>query len=119
MVVWTSTVYNPALRETDIPVKDITVKSGDKQFSPEWPWLMAYKNKLIDEAAYTCLYEQKMIANLDSAPASWDALIEMDEVILVCYCKKGAFCHRHLLVDMLSSYCLDQEVPFCYAGEYP
>jgi uncharacterized protein YeaO (DUF488 family) len=31
----------------------------------------------------------------------WDELLNQDEVVLVCFCKAGDFCHRVLLAEIL------------------
>lgn len=102
--------------ELGIPFKDITVKSGDKVFAPTWEILMEYKNGG-GEDLYTSKFIPLMRQSYQQNKSVWLELCEMDEVCLACYCKSGAFCHRHIIVDMLEKVCQSNGIEFERGGE--
>jgi len=82
-------------------VLDITVKSGDKTFAPTWGMVIGYKQKSLSSADYTSRYEQMMAKSRHDNHDRWHEVIDRGAasggLMLVCYCPKGQFCHRHLL----------------------
>lgn len=85
-------------------ITDITVKSGDKRFAPDWDFLMAYKNSgqtREDEAEYTKKYKLKLKHLHETNPAAFIELLNTPDLILTCYCPPGKFCHRHILKTIL------------------
>lgn len=101
-VIYTVQMTNiQAATGEDIPAVDITVKSGSKVFAPTWDMVMSLKNGEIGEDVYTAHYDQLMQLSQANHPNAWGAMLAMDKVALVCYCKPGVFCHRHLLKDKL------------------
>lgn len=88
----------------NLPKLDITVKSGLKYLAPDWDFLMDYKksDKGPDaEAAYTKRYLQKLSRLFDEDTDKLIEILRRGEVVLMCYCPPGKFCHRHLLVSYL------------------
>jgi uncharacterized protein YeaO (DUF488 family) len=86
---------------------DITVKSGDEVFAPTWKMVMDYKNGLISETEYTRQYKQMMYKSMITNKNRWDEVKESAIITLLCYCPTGAFCHRHILAELLDEYCED------------
>lgn len=80
---------------------DITVKSGDKAFAPTWKIVMSSKQGRITDEEYTRQYTELMRQSYKVNRQRWDEVLNLDEVILACYCKADSFCHRYLLKDML------------------
>ena len=99
-----------------VPFLDITVKSGDKQFAPEWGFLMEYKNNQ-DEKAYTEKFIPLMRNNFNNNRQYWLDLLSKDSLAIGCYCSKGKFCHRILLVDIFQKICEYYQIEFEYIGE--
>jgi len=97
-------VYTSQYRYSGPHRLDITVKSNDpagRVFAPNWPLVQAYKNTG-DEQAYREGFHNMMIASLDSNTDIWmKDVIKRDFIVLVCFCKSGAFCHRILVADYL------------------
>lgn len=88
----------------NLPKLDITVKSGLKYLAPDWDFLMDYKQSDKGpeaEAAYTKRYLQKLNRLFDEDTDKLIEILRQDEVVLMCYCPPGKFCHRHLLVSYL------------------
>ena len=94
-------VYTSQYRYSDKNRLDITVKSGDKTFAPTWDIVGKVKKGLMSEEEYTKEYYRLMRNSYKNNRSEWDKLLKQDEVVLVCFCKKGSFCHRYLLADML------------------
>jgi len=88
-------------------VIDVTVKSGLKAFAPSWDMVMSYKNGTLSEKGYTERYYEMMRASWKNQRAAWQKLLDLGKsgktIVLVCYCPRGDFCHRHLLASMLKA----------------
>lgn len=95
------TVYSSRVGCNDRDVLDITVKTGSAVFAPTWDMVMGYKNGKLTKAQYTEQYTELMRQSFRSNKKEWAELLKRDRVVLVCYCGKGAFCHRILLAEML------------------
>lgn len=104
-------------RALNIPIFDITVKSGIKEFAPEWDVLMAYKHNEIDFNEYTELYHRKLIGNLNIDLPQWDRFLSQPNIALACYCNAGAFCHRYLFANLLANYLQQRGRTVLFQGE--
>lgn len=82
---------------------DISVKGNDPfgiMFAPTWKMLTEYKNntnKAQAEKIYITEYHQIIYKNFRYL----DQLLSNDELVIVCFCAYGEFCHRHLLTHYL------------------
>lgn len=85
----------------NIPMIDTTVKSGVIQLAPVWDIVLAHKRKQITDQQYTEVYNRIITNWWFTDPIFFERLIELPQVALGCYCAKGAFCHRHLIVNFL------------------
>lgn len=106
--------------QCDVPVVDVTVKSGNKAFAPTWDFLMEYKKSAQDaeaERIYTEKFYNAMRASFRANRDEWLTLLNLPEVCLLCYCTAGKFCHRILLVDIIRKQCGKWNIPFEYGGE--
>ncbi len=106
-----------------IPLVDITVKSGIKEFAPDWDFLMEYK-KSNQDAEAQAIYTEKYYAKLNRVwrekPQLFLSLFEKypDEVAYACYCPEHAcFCHRFLFVKGLAKMAGKLNLPFEDGGE--
>lgn len=103
-------------KNLNIPLYDITVKSGDTTFSPTWELLNKFKEDGDREhftKEYTNLMRISFIVNRDK----WVELASMECVAIACYCGADEFCHRMLLADMLSLVCKKLNIKFNYVKE--
>ena len=83
---------------------DITVKGGtSRAFAPTWKMVMDYKSGAITKEQYTELYLAQMTKSRSIYPGEWEALLNMDQATLVCFCRLGAFCHRYILANILTN----------------
>ncbi len=80
---------------------DITVRSGDRIFAPTWKMVMGVKQSRMSEEEYTHEYSEMMRVSYQDNSQRWDEILNMEEVILSCYCRADLFCHRYLLKDMM------------------
>ena len=99
---------------------NITAKSGDLVFAPDFKKVLQYKNKELTEAEYTEAYLGKMRASLKSQASRWYRLEEIAQqqpVALACYCKAGVFCHRLLFLDYFTKFLTSRGKEVEYLGE--
>ena len=80
---------------------DITVKTGLQMFAPTWDMVMDYKNGKTTREQYSNLYYKKMRKSYKIYRPEWNWLLNQEEIVLVCFCKPGDFCHRVLLAEIL------------------
>jgi len=99
-----------------IPCLDVTVKSGEKTFAPIWDFLMEYKRDQ-DEVKYTSKFIPLMRKNFKRDKEFWLDTLKQDKLCIMCYCAKGKFCHRLILVDLFEKVCKMHNIPFEYKGE--
>lgn len=89
---------------------DVTVKGQDpigKLFAPTWDMVMKYKDSKQteeDKKAYIQKYHAVILNVIKNHRKAWDELLARKYVVVVCFCKAGEFCHRHLLMHYLQQY---------------
>lgn len=104
MDVWTIQLAQwRVAKQLEIPLIDITAKSGNRAFAPSWGLLTDYKNHHCTKADYIERYYKEMRHSWIENRNEWDSLLAMPSVTLACYCKAYTFCHRHLLKEILQS----------------
>ena len=102
-------LYTAQYRYTGPDRLDITVKGEHpvgKVFAPTWHMVNSVKNGG-SEKNYTEMYYTLMTQRWQLYRKVWDMLVQMcqyQDVTVVCFCPSGAFCHRHILVDILKQY---------------
>lgn len=92
---------------------DITVKGKDqrgKVFAPTWGMVMQYK-RTGNRTEYCLQYHKLMLNSYHKNRNIWEQLLKQDQVVLVCFCRSGDFCHRVLLANYL------QQLGAVYEGE--
>lgn len=103
-VIYTVQIANArAAHMEEVPVLDITVKSGERTFAPTWDMVMNYKQGILSSEGYVEQYEKLMRISQSLEPQRWKEILDAETIALACYCKPGNFCHRLLLKDMLLS----------------
>lgn len=105
------------VKEMGLPLFDITLKSGNRAFSPDSSLLHQYKRNHIGPDEYTSRFYGLMRTSYKVQEREWDKLLDHEEVALACYCRAGCFCHRYLMVDILRKICERAQKPFEYMGE--
>ena len=76
-----------------------------KPLAPSWDILNEYKITQ-DKEKYIERYTKEVLDNLNPYEVR-ETLMKLAEdwqIVLLCYEKPNAFCHRHLVADWLSSY---------------
>lgn len=104
-------------KELGIELIDTTVKSGDPIFAPTWDIVSAVKEGRITPEQYTEVYLELMRKSFKEHRDAWLALLSKPVIAIACYCKTGAFCHRHLLLSYLEKACQFFGIPYTLAGE--
>lgn len=105
------------VKRLEIELIDITAKTGNKSFSPDFNIVMQYKKGDIDEKTYTDLYTERMRYSYLNTRDDWFKLTHGSRIALGCYCKPNTFCHRYLFKDMLIKFCNKFKIPNEYFGE--
>lgn len=105
--LWTSS-QAVSKKNKNWPVLDITARGkSDKTsglgalFAPDWSYVRAHQTGKITDEQYTHLYHQDMLKSYHANTQAWLEVLNMQELILVCFCRPDKFCHRHLLVQYL------------------
>jgi ribA/ribD-fused uncharacterized protein len=104
--IWTvQMARSKKIGEQNIVLLDTTVKTGIKEFAPNWNEVMRYKDGYLSEEQYTVIYLAKMRDSLRDNPAIWKRWLTKEKrVAVTCFCKAGDFCHRHLFVPLMKTY---------------
>jgi hypothetical protein len=106
------------VRELGITLLDVTAKSGNPAFAPLFDNVMAYKRGELSEEEYLERYLMRMRQSRRKFPEEWEKLKTLsDKIAVACYCRDGAFCHRHPFRDLLSDYLKDAQFEVKHAGE--
>lgn len=101
-MIYTSYYSNPALRKfKGLKIQISTSKpqwhkvdGAIQSLYPGWELVSGHKEGKISDEEYTKRY----IKHLDSL--NWDHILqylESNDCVLLCWCGKGKFCHRHIL----------------------
>ena len=104
-------------KELNIPILDITAKSGISAFAPDFVVVIDYKNKMIDEFRYTDIYLKKMRNSFATDKDQWLKLLDYDSVALACYCPANTFCHRHIFAKLFEKYLNSEKYTPIQMGE--
>lgn len=84
---------------------DITIKSsrglGRTFAPPSWDMVLGVKRGTVSELHYRDWYLNVLRTSYRTQPRAWQQLLALPKVVLLCYCRPGTFCHRHLLADVL------------------
>lgn len=87
---------------------DITRMGNDPfgvAFAPSWDLLNAAKAGEIAWPEYRERYTEEMRESYRTNRQSWDRLLDMDRVVLCCYCRAGDPCHRLILASIIVALC--------------
>jgi uncharacterized protein YeaO (DUF488 family) len=96
------------IKDPQVMAMDITVKSAmwpmAKELAPTWDMVMSYKSGEIDEAEYRkqyiALLQQRYLEH-KTFWLDWVRRYQDSTIVLGCYCKCGAFCHRLIAAEVL------------------
>lgn len=108
------------VQELGVGLINITAKSGDLIFAPEFAKVMQYRKGELTEAEYTEAYLGKMRQSLKSHASHWyrlEGIALETPIAFACYCKAGAFCHRHLFKDYFTKFLQSRGVAVKDMGE--
>lgn len=100
--VWTAQYRYPGIDRVDITMK-CPPKTIGVAFQPGWDIVTGIKSGYITAEQYTKIYKERMDVSFRTNRSYWDALVSKPEIVLVCFCPNGDFCHRYLLTAILQS----------------
>lgn len=105
---------------------DITVKSAEgigEIFAPTWALVSGHKHwqgyTPLTDQQYTDIYLDLLRARYRADEHAFIEIIQREHVVLLCYCRTGVFCHRHLALDVLDKIAHAKGLPFTRGGELP
>lgn len=102
----------------DAKLVNITVKNGVKMFAPTWDMVTDYKKGIITEERYTELYYSLMRYRFRENREYFESFIrDNKKVVIACFCDPDGFCHRFILVKILSAIANSIGEEFVYLGE--
>lgn len=85
---------------------DITAKSASgigRHFKPTWDMVMGYKNGKYSKEEYTRMYMDILEHNYYHIRRLIELMEELPgDIVFICYCRAGDFCHRVLLAKYIS-----------------
>ena len=116
--IWTIQLAQWRLaKERNIPLIDITAKTGLQAFAPDMRAVMAFKRNEMNKNTYNDLYLQKMAESQIKSARYWESLIKRHEFAVACYCPAFAFCHRYIFLTLIEKYLLDRGNTVILEGE--
>lgn len=87
---------------------DVTQKSGMKTLAPPWWIIRDVKSGKMPWVEYDGIYRQLMRRSQVMHLDVWDSLLEAGSagkvLCFLCYCRRGAHCHRYILAEMVKDY---------------
>jgi len=113
-MIYTSYYANRATAPmTRIRISATTVKGTAAQeywetVAPDWNTMIGpYKRGEIGEAEYERRYRAMLDSRTDRITAQWRDILRRhggEDIVLLCWCRKGAFCHRRILAAWLAEH---------------
>lgn len=101
-----TTLYTARITYSGLDRLDTTVKSADtplgKALAPVWAMVMSHKDGTLTDSDYTEHYYTLLRRRYTANPSLFQSSFNNPELTLLCYCKVGVFCHRHLAKDILT-----------------
>lgn len=120
------TVYTSRIGYRGQSGLDITVKSAKgigEILAPTWTLVGGYKHwhgyAVLTDQQYTELYLDLLRSRYRANEQAFIELIQRPQLILLCYCRSGVFCHRHIALDVLEKIAHAKGLPFTRGGELP
>lgn len=117
----TITIYTGRIDNRDPDTLDITIKSASttegRALAPTWALVMNHKRGQISDQEYTDAYLALLRVRYNENPTPFLDILKRDRVVLACYCPAGAFCHRHIAVDVLEKIAASKGIAVVRGGE--
>ncbi len=105
---------------------DITVKNAKgigETLAPTWALVGGHKHwqgyTALTDQQYTEIYLDLLSSRYRANEQAFVELIQRPQLILLCYCRPGVFCHRHIALDILEKIAHAKGLPFTRGGELP
>src|SRR5689334_22631459 len=118
-IIFTSRVKYPGSDGLDITVKSAT--GSGIALAPTWAMVGGVKHwqgyELLTQQQYADRYYELLRTRYRTNCQQFLELIRRERLVLLCYCRAGAFCHRHLAVDILEKIALANGLPMVRGGE--
>jgi hypothetical protein len=120
------TVYTSRIGYRGEAGLDTTVKSANgigEIFAPTWALVGGHKRwqgyTALTDQQYTEIYLDLLRNRYRANEQAFIELIQRPQLILLCYCRSGVFCHRHLALDVLDKIAQAKGLSLTRGGELP
>jgi hypothetical protein len=77
----------------------------------------AYKEKRVSEEDYIDQYIKLMRISYIDNPGDWESLLDNENIVIGCMCRKGLFCHRNIFVRLLMAHAKRNGIEAKFKGE--
>ena len=119
-----TTIYTSRVGYRGADGLDITVKSATgigRLLAPTWEMVGGVKGwqgyPALTPEHYTDLYYTLLRERYKANQQSFLDLLQRERLVPLCFCPVGAFCHRHLAVDILEKIGVAKGLPVVRGGE--
>lgn len=125
------TIFTAQMAVPDDDALDITVGTKDKAgkvLAPTWELVGGHKahnghekfvgkHEPLDDDQYTAQYKALLRERWKENRQAFINLVKRDRLVLKCYCRPGAFCHRHIALDVLDRVAQSEGIEVTRGGE--
>lgn len=91
---------------------DVTVKTGKKaveSLKPTWAMVRGYLDFRIDAGTYMNEYAKILAASQTNDRSKWEKTLRNHRnIVFLCHCKRGDFCHRLLLAEEFVTFAVEE-----------
>jgi len=101
----------------DIPIIDITAKSGIVEFAPVIADVMRFKKGELSWDVYVDIYLSKLRETYGAKKFVWTRLFQHQTFAVACFCPYGKNCHRYVFVEVLKKIAEHNNIAFEYLGD--
>lgn len=85
----------------DVDVTVRTARGWARKMAPTWDMVMSHKFGDMTDAQYIWLYDKLLHERGLPVEEMTRVARGIDCITFLCYCPNGAFCHTHVLIDIL------------------
>ena len=90
-------VYTSRIDYPGDDAMDVSAMTGNQVFAPLWPMVRDFKRRRMTWDEYKEDYVSLMWESYKVNRHEWDAILQRERVVLLCFCYDVTQCHRLLL----------------------
>jgi uncharacterized protein YeaO (DUF488 family) len=108
ITVWTKNKAGQVMSPSEAIVFGHKHFAGDKRYT-DYP--------KVNDTEYRTTYRLILIERYEENKARFLAMLQTEELTLLCYCRQGKFCHRHQAADILKKIGIAHGIEVILMGE--